>query len=88
MHWRTILAVSFLLAWLLYKWVPIESAIIRFLISGLCFSLNSRMLVVVWYKINHFLTAPKINIEERHSEALKTATLVRTKVAEQQRIQH
>ena len=43
MRLRIILLTTIAISWLLYKWLPVESDLTRFLFGGLSFSIASRL---------------------------------------------
>ncbi len=74
MRWRFIFAISLVIAYLLFKWLPIESQLFRFLLSGLCFSLVSRIMVVIsTYAHRRFLVHEAtigVRLEEQASNVI------------------
>ena len=87
-RWRITLALSIAVSLLAYKWLPIESSLTRFLVSGLCLSIVSRSIVAVWYRISerrHLTQSFKLQ-EER--EAVKAAALVHSTVDEQLKVRY
>jgi hypothetical protein len=84
MHWRITFGAALALSWFLYRWLPIESSVAKFLVSGLFFSLSSRTIVVVWYQIHQYLILAKTSSVREKAEVSQTSTLVHSRMREQQ----
>jgi hypothetical protein len=87
-RWRITLALSIVASLLAYKWLPIESSLARFLVSGLCLSIVSRSIVIAWYRVSDRRRLTKSVKVQEEREALKAAAPVHSTVNEQLKVRH
>jgi hypothetical protein len=69
MRWRIILALSIIGSILLYRWLPIDSELAKFLLAGIFFSISSQIIALSFTYIATAL--PKYNSRQVLQEASK-----------------